>query len=64
MIEAEADADEAWEEALREKTEWTLKPTPSPITTPSKGARGQVAWSLTLCTPSTGQPAPSGTGMA
>ena len=40
MIEAEADADEAWEEALREKAEWTLKPTPSPITTPSKGARG------------------------
>ena len=40
MIEAEADADEAWEEALREKAEWTLKPTPSPITTPSKGTWG------------------------
>ena len=44
MIEAEADADEAWEEALREKAEWTLKPTQSPITTPSKGARGQITW--------------------
>ena len=58
MIEAEADADEAWEEALREKAEWTLKPTPSPITTPSKGARGQVAWSPTLFMQSTGQPLP------
>ena len=64
MIEAEADADEAWEEALREKAEWTLKPTPSPITTPSKGARGRLAWSPTLIMPSTGQSVPRVTEMA
>ena len=64
MIEAEADADEAWEQALREKAEWTLKPTQSPITTPSKGARGQITWSPTLFMPSTHRPVPSGTGTA